>query len=117
MRFLGRAGSYVLYEVTTAEYLAADKKDHIGYVISDKDNYVVNKGKVVGQHLKDRMRPMTGVELFPQPKVVTERPTIEKLAKEGEDKLNEVVKESSELVRAKRKPRTVKVNTDMNMNM
>ena len=79
----------------------------------------MNKGKVVGQHLKDRMRPMTGVELFPQPKIVTERPTVEKLAKEGEEKLHEVstVVEKELAKSVKRKPRTVKVNMDMDMNM
>lgn len=90
------------------DYRSGALKADIGYVISDKGNYVILDNKVIAQTMDNYRRiKMLKADAFdwkqvteyvePKPKkpiVVTERPTVEILAKEGEKKLEAVVAEA-----------------------
>ena len=89
------------------DYRAGALKADVGYIISDRGNYVILDGKVVAQTLDNHRRVKTlkadafdwkkiteYVEPKPKVKVVSERSTVEALAKEGEKKFEAVVAET-----------------------
>ena len=93
-----------LYLVTYEEFVQMHKqgvaKD--GYIISDKKNALIVKGQVIG-HTFDSHRKLAPAQIirkwqevfdYKEPKVVTERPTVESFVTAGHEKLKAVLEES-----------------------
>lgn len=95
MRQLGSALGLMLYEVTKEEYLSLREEHKLdikkGYAV---DNYILCQDKVVARREGNKVRTINkdiDVNEILGMTVVTERPTVEKLANEGQEKLYKVV--------------------------
>jgi hypothetical protein len=74
-------------------YEAGSLRDDIGYVLIDNGNYIVSKDEVLGQTAERHTRVKRDVKIGWEKAtgiVITERPSVENLVKEGEQMVKEV---------------------------